>query len=149
MARKSRVVLRVYRQDFEDERGKWQAYRLRVFGAGTGAHGRLNRMLLCDIVKRSIQGVADEDNLIYHVWQTTSKDDFEEFAAAMEKWSPLQRAAYDSVLESMTVGPSITPLECLDRVSHFVDGYEEGYKQAQRDWGLPVKSALYPEEGPK
>lgn len=143
MKRQSRVVLRVYERDFESEEGKGKSYRVRTFGI----RRRLDQILIGSILKHHFEGTADEEDILYALWQATSEEDWEDFAdKPKEEWTKLQRAAYDTVWEAWAVGSPITRSDISDQMLSFVSGYEEGYKQAQEDWGLPVKSALYPGE---
>lgn len=143
MNRQSRVVLRVYERDFESEEGGGKSYRVRTFGI----RKRLDQILIGSIVKHHFEGTADEGDILYALWQATSEEDWEDFAAKPKgEWTKLQRSAYDVVWESWATGSPLTHSDISDRMLNFVSGYEEGYKQAQEDWGLPVKSALYPAE---
>jgi hypothetical protein len=142
MKRQSNVVLRVYERRFDDERGKGKAYQVRIFGGS-----KLDRMLMGNILKHHFEGSADEEDIPYAIWQATSSEDWEVFASKPQaEWTNIQRAAYDSVLDPLVAGGDLTWRDVLDHVMCFVDGYEEGYKRAQEDRGLPVRSALYPEE---
>jgi len=105
MKRQSRVVLRVYEQGFEDERGKGKRYLVRTFGV----KGFIDRNLLCAMVKHHFEGIADEGDILYALWQSTGDSDWEEFACRPEvEWTPLQKCAYDHVWEVWGVGPQIT-----------------------------------------
>ena len=142
MKRQSNVVLRVYVREFDDNRGKGKAYRVRTFGLS-----KLDRILLEKMLKHHFEGDATEDDVPYAIWQTTSSEEWEVFAdKPLEEWTNLQRAAHDSALVSLSDQPTWQDIH--DGVACFVDGYEEGYKQAQKDWGLPIKSVLYPEVEP-
>lgn len=138
MKRQSNVVLRVYVREFEGDRGKGKAYRVRTFGLS-----KLDRILMESVLKHHFEGTATEDDVPYAIWQTTSSEEWEVFTGKpQEEWTNLQRAAYESALVSL-VG-HLTWRDIQDGVASFVDGYEKGYQQAQKDWGLPIKSALHP-----
>ena len=139
MKRQSNVVLRVYVREFEHDRGKGKIYRVRTFGLS-----KLDRILMESVLKHHFEGTATEDDVPYAIWQTTSSEEWEVFAGkSQEEWTNLQRAAYESTMVSLS--GELTWRDIQDGVASFVDGYEKGYKQAQKDWGLPIKSALYPE----
>lgn len=141
MKRRSNVILRVYESSFEDERGKGKTYRVRTFGTS-----KLDRIVLYDVLKHHFEGYAEEEDIPHAIWQTTSSEDWESFASKLRsEWTDIQRATYDSAIDLLYAGSEISRKDLLDYAACFVDGYESGYKQAQEEWGLPVKSALYPE----
>lgn len=143
--RKSRVVLRVYERElYDDERGRALKYLVGTFGLS-----QLDKYLVAHVLRSHFEGgIALEEDVPYAVWQASSGEDWEQFAGKpLNEWSALQRTAYEHIVQSIEIGGNqMTIRDTKEQAMVFADGYEEGYKQAQKDWGLPIKSALFPEE---
>lgn len=134
--RKSTVVLRIYRRPVETEMGSGHAYRLRMFNCGN-----MDKDRLAHIVKHHFEGEGDEEYVDWVLWHATGLGDEDEFFAELErKPTPKQEAIKGHLLE-MLAGGTPTRRDVMDSGLDFSDGYDEGYRQAQRDWGLPVREA--------